>query len=206
MASGTTKDKILELLKKEVTLTVNDLTNLLNITHMAVRKHLNMLERDGLIQSREVKQSMGRPLQTFSLSEKGERLFPKNYEGMSVEFLKDIKDLHGEDAIYYLFKKREARQTQSSLVRMEYKSNEEKINEMVNIQNEKGYMADVSQIDDTTYEITEYNCPILAVAKEFKVACHCETDMFKNVLETDKVKRTCCKTEGNAHCKFLIQF
>lgn len=201
-----TKDKILDLLKKEVSLTVNDLTDRLNITHMAVRKHLNILEKDGLIQSNEIKQPMGRPLQIYSLTEKGERLFPKNYEGISVEFLHDIKDLHGDESIHYLFKKREQRLTKEYSTRIAQKSTHEKMNELVKIQNEKGYMANISQIDENTYELVEYNCPILAVAKEFKTACSCETQMFKNILETDQVNRICCKTDRDDHCKFLIKF
>ncbi|MBB6452480.1 putative ArsR family transcriptional regulator [Salirhabdus euzebyi] len=202
----TTKDRILQLLKKEVKLTVSDLTKHLSITDMAVRKHLIQMEKDGLILSKEVKQPMGRPIQVYSLSEKGELLFPKNYEGLSVEFLKDIEELHGEASIQQLFEKREQRLTRQYVNRMHEKSPNERILEMAAIQNEKGYMADVAQIDESTYELTEYNCPIMAVAKEYKVACKCETSMFKNVLQTDNIKRTTCKTEGNDHCKFIIAF
>ncbi|GGE31612.1 DeoR family transcriptional regulator [Pullulanibacillus camelliae] len=206
MATITTKDKILELLKKEVTLTVGALTTHLEITHMAVRKHLNSLEKDGLIKSVEVKQAMGRPLLTYSLSDKGERLFPNNYEGLSVEFLQDIKDLHGEASIHHLFKRRETRQSENYLVRMANKSPVERLHEIINIQNEKGYMAELKQLDERTFEITEYNCPILAIANEFKVACRSETSMLKRVLTADQIDRTCCRTEGHAHCKFVIQF
>ena len=96
-----TKDKILELLKKNSSLSVNELTEILNITHMAVRKHLSTLEKDGLIASQEIKQPMGRPLQTYFLTEKAEKLFPKNYEGITMEFLQDLKEMHGEDSIQY---------------------------------------------------------------------------------------------------------
>jgi predicted ArsR family transcriptional regulator len=202
-----TKDKILDLLKKDVSLTVNNLTESLNITHMAVRKHLNILEKDELIQSTEVKQPMGRPLQIYTLTEKGERLFPKNYEGITVDFLQDIKELHGEDSIQYLFKKREQRLTDEYVPRISQKDSTcDKINEIVNIQNEKGYMANATQIDENTYELIEYNCPILAVAKEFKIACQCETQMLKNVLDTKQVNRICCKTDGDDHCRFLVKF
>lgn len=202
-----TRDKILDLLKKEVAISVNDITEQLNITHMAVRKHLTILEKDNLILSNEIKQPIGRPLQVYSLTEKGERLFPKNYEGISVDFLHDIKDLHGTESIYYLFKKREERLTKEYSTRIDQKStNEKKLNELVKIQNEKGYMADISKIGENTYELVEYNCPILEVAKEFKQACNCETQLFKNVLETDKVNRVSCKTDGDNHCKFLFKF
>lgn len=204
---NSTKDRILHLLKKEESLTVNDLTDRLGITHMAVRKHLMSLEKEGFIRTKEVKQPMGRPLQTYSLSHKSEEYFPKNYEGISVEFLHDIKELHGEESIQLLFQKREKRLITEYSDRVVKKATpSEKINELAKIQNEKGYMAEIDKIDDNTYELTEYNCPILSVAKDFKVACRCETAMFKNVLDVEQVKRTCCRTEGDHHCKFLIKF
>lgn len=202
----TRKDKILHLLKKEVKLSVGELTQHLAITDMAVRKHLSVMEKDGLIFSKEAKQPIGRPLLFYYLSDKGELLFPKNYEGLSVEFLNDINELYGDESVEQLFKKREQRLTKEYSIRTRDKLPNEKLNEIVQIQNEKGYMADFSQLDASTYEIIEYNCPIMAVAKEFKTACQCETTMFKNVLETENVTRTSCKTEGNDHCKFTVKF
>ena len=202
----TTKDKILHLLKKEGSLTVNDFTDRLQITHMAVRKHLTILEKDDLIQSELVKQPMGRPIQSFTLAERAEYFFPKSYEGISIDLLHDVKELYGEDSVQQLFDKREERLTKEHISRMEDKKPSEKMQEMVTIQNEKGYMADLSQVDDYTFEITEYNCPILEVAKEFKIARRCETEMLKKVLGTNDVARTCCRTEGDNHCKFLVKF
>ncbi|MCR8842388.1 transcriptional regulator [Paenibacillus sp. SC116] len=201
-----TKDKILTLLKREVVLTVNELTELLDITHMAVRKHLNVLDKDGFIITNEVRQPMGRPIQTFSLSEKAEVYFPKNYDGISLEFLHDIEELYGNEAIQRLFDKRQERLTNEYDTRMHNKTASEKVTEMVKIQNEKGYMAGYSQIDETTYELVEYNCPILSVAREFKTACSCETDMLKSVLGTEDVSRTCCRTDGDHFCKFVVKF
>nr|WP_284561105.1 metalloregulator ArsR/SmtB family transcription factor [Bacillus sp. T2.9-1] len=202
----TTKDKILHFLKKEGALTVNEFTDRLQITHMAVRKHLTILEKDGLIQSELVKQPMGRPIQSYTLAERAEYFFPKSYEGISIDLLNDVKELYGDDSVQQLFNKREERLTNEYISRMSDKTPSEKMQEMVEIQNEKGYMADLSKVDDHTFEITEYNCPILEVAKEFKVACRCETVMLKNVLGTNTVSRTCCRTEGDNHCKFLVQF
>ena len=201
-----TRNRILELLKKEVSLSVNALTERLAITHMAVRKHLAVLENEELIASTEIKQSMGRPLQVYSLTDKGDQVFPKNYEGITVEFLRDIEEIHGEESIQLLFKKRENRLTQEYKNRMNQKTTSEKIEEIVKIQNEKGYMASASKIDDCTFELIEYNCPIYSVAHEFKTACRCETEMFKNVLETDHVRRVSCKTNGDPHCRFKLKF
>ena len=201
-----TRNRILELLKKEVSLSVNALTERLAITHMAVRKHLAILENEGLITSTEIKQSMGRPLQVYSLTIKGDQFFPKNYEGITVEFLRDIEEIHGEESIRLLFEKRENRLTQEYKNRIQQKTTSEKIEEIVKIQNEKGYMASASKIDNSTFELIEYNCPIYSIAQEYKTACLCETEMFKNVLGTEHVRRVSCKTEGDYHCKFTLKF
>ncbi|SFL94123.1 Predicted transcriptional regulator, ArsR family [Gracilibacillus orientalis] len=202
----TTKDRILELLKKDVSLSVNELIEHLDITHMAIRKHLTTLEKDGLVSSQHEKKEIGRPIQKFFLTTKGKRLFPNNYESISVEFLKDIQAIHGKESIDQLFKNRKERQTHQYADLVTQSSNLEKMQDMINIQNEKGYMADLYQHDEKQFEIVEYNCPIFAVAKEFHIACQCETSMFKKVLGTTQVERVQCKTEGNNHCRFMVQF
>ncbi|MDL0436494.1 MULTISPECIES: metalloregulator ArsR/SmtB family transcription factor [unclassified Niallia] len=201
-----TKDKILHLLKKEGSLTVSDLTKRLEITHMAVRKHLTIMEKDGMIQTKEFKQSMGRPMQLYSLTEKAEMHFPKNYEGISIGFLRDIEELYGDGSVQRLFEKREARLIHEYAVRMDSKDSLQKMKEITKIQNEKGYMAELNQLEENTYELIEYNCPILEVAKEFKIACKCETEMFKDVLNTENISRSCCRTDGDSHCRFLVKF
>lgn len=200
-----TRDKILELLKKETNLTVGELSTSLGITEMAIRKHLHILERDSFLVINEVRQPMGRPILVYSLSLKAEELFPKSYENLTVEFLHDLKELHGEGMIDYLLEKRRERLQNSYIQNMQNKNFEEKIEELKNIQIKKGYMADVTKIDNETYELVEYNCPIFTVAKEYKKACSCETEMFKEVLGTSNVKRLTCKADNDEHCRFLMK-
>ncbi|UOQ84151.1 helix-turn-helix transcriptional regulator [Gracilibacillus salinarum] len=202
----TTKDQILEILKKEVSLSVNEIITHINITHMAIRKHLTTLEKDGLVTYTHVKKEIGRPLQRYHLTEKGKRLFPSNYETISMEFLKDIEETYGKDAVTQLFKNREARQSSQYGPFLTTYTPKEKMQHMINIQNEKGYMAELKQEDDLHFEMVEYNCPIFSVARAYNVACQCETNMFKQVLGTENIERTQCKTDGDNHCKFKVKF
>ncbi|RAN80590.1 metalloregulator ArsR/SmtB family transcription factor [Bacillus sp. SRB_331] len=206
VARTNTRDKVLTLLKREHQLSVKELAQLLNISEVAVRKHLNTLERDSLIQINEIKQPMGRPLQVYSLTSKSEERFPKNYESMTVEFLHDLQESQGNEVIDFLFDKRQDRLEKEYLSNMLNKNPEQKVTELAKIQNEKGYMTELTKIDDDSYELIEYNCPIFSVASHFKKACRCETAMFQNVLGTKHVDRVCCQTDGETHCKFSIQF
>ncbi len=193
------------MLKRETSLTVSELAGFLGITEMAVRKHLNILERDSLLTINEVRQPMGRPIQVYSLSSRADDLFPKNYETMTVEFLHDLQELHGMEIIDYLLEKRSERQKKEYLPKLENKSLEEKVEELKNIQVHKGYMAELKKLGNHQFELIEYNCPIFTVASEYKQACTCETNMFKQVLGTEHVKRITCKTENEDHCRFLIE-
>ena len=58
---GITRRQVLTTLKKSDGLTADQLSVLLGITSMAVRKHLSALERDGLIESTVVRRPVGRP-------------------------------------------------------------------------------------------------------------------------------------------------
>ena len=52
----TTKDEIVHLLKVKGEHTVAELADVLEITEMAIRRHLSNLEKDGLIYSKMVRQ------------------------------------------------------------------------------------------------------------------------------------------------------
>ncbi len=204
---ATTKDKILDLLKKQTQMTVSQLAQELTITEMAVRKHLNALEKDSLLKISEEKRPVGRPVQFFSLSPEADRLFPKNYDNLTVDFLHDLQEMQGSEIIDQLFenrKKRLAGKYQPLLAKAV--ANEERINILRAIQEDKGYMADVVQIDQQQFELIEHHCPIFEVARNFKQACRCETNMFKEVLHTENIQRTTCKADGDNHCHFLITF
>ena len=47
--------------EEEWPLSVGDMAKQLGITEMAVRRHLNNMERDGLVETTLVRQPMGRP-------------------------------------------------------------------------------------------------------------------------------------------------
>lgn len=202
-----TKDKILDILKRDQKHTVSELAELLQMTGVGVRKHLSTLEKSGLIGVEELRKPVGRPVRLFSLTEKADASFPKNYENIAVQFLEDIEDLYGEESVKRLFEKRKSRlyQVYSPAITGK-KSNEDKAGALEQLQNEHGYMCRLNKISDGVFELVEYNCPIFAVANQFKFACNRETDLMKGVLGAESVERIMCRTDGDAHCRFLIKF
>ncbi|MFD2991627.1 helix-turn-helix transcriptional regulator [Fictibacillus nanhaiensis] len=202
-----TRDEIIYLLKRNKRMTVTEMAKSLGITEMAVRRHLNTLERDHVIETTLVRQAMGRPIHFYHLTASGDEQFPRNYSGLTVDFLKDIEEVSGTGTIDELFKRRENRLQDRYKDRMNtFTEFEQKVNELANIQNEAGYMVDWERGEDpNTFVFTEYNCPIAKVANEYQQACSCELSLFKRMLQTEAVERKTCMAKGGDYCCYVIK-
>lgn len=199
-----TRDQILHMLKVKGALSVSDMAVDLGITEMAVRRHLNTLERDSLIKSTLVRQAMGRPTNVYSLSQEADELFPRNYSHLTLDFLRDLQDMDGIGKVEMLFRRRENRLEEA------YRSQiqgdlEERVAKLAELQNEKGYMVEWEKdASGDGYIIQEYNCPISQVARVYNQACNCELSLFRRVLNA-KVEQTSCMAKGGEKCVFEIK-
>ncbi len=84
--TSSTKEQILKMLKVQKRLTVGEMAEQLQITEMAVRRHLSALEREELVESTLVRQPMGRPTNVYQLSVKGHQRFPRHYQQTMLDF------------------------------------------------------------------------------------------------------------------------
>lgn len=203
--NSSTRNEILHMLKLHGSLTVSEMAVRLQITEMAIRRHLSTLERDNLIESKMVRQSMGRPTNVYSLTEESDHMFPRHYSDFALDFLQDIEDLEGEEKIKSLFQRREQRLSDKYKKQVKGDTLEKKVKQLAVIQNEKGYMVEIEKDPETgDFIFKEYNCPISQVAKEFNHACDCELSLFKKVLETE-VEQNECIAQGEDKCVYVIK-
>lgn len=202
---SSTREQLLEMLKIEKQLTVTEMAERLHITEMAVRRHLNTLERDDYVTSLLARQAMGRPAKVYSLTEAGEELFPRNYRSLMLDFLQDIEEVGGEELLLTLFQRRQQRLFESYKTMLDGKSFEEKLDVLTDIQAANGYMPELKKEDDDTFHFIEHNCPIAKVAGKYEKACQCELDLFRDLLETDKIERNSCIGSGENACNYIIR-
>lgn len=200
-----TPKEILKLIKKKKKLSVCSLKSHLQISDMAVRKHLSKLEKARLIESHQVKQPIGRPVTLYTLSDFGESLFPKTYDTMIIDLLHEIKELYGIETIHALFDKREQRMYAEYEKKVSDKADlKDRVKELTQIQFDNGYMAECHEVNKHEMELIEFNCPILQVANKNVEACNHELSLFKKVLKTNSIKRTSCISQGDHCCKYVI--
>lgn len=199
---GSTREEILALLKQSPNLSVGDIAQKLGITEMAVRRHLNNLERDQLLSSHLVRQAMGRPSRVYYLTEKADEFFPKAYTTFAIELIEDVQSEQGADAVDQLFIRRSDRLYRQYKEEVNGAKLEERVQQLVQLQNRKGYMVELEKQADQ-WILKEYNCPIAQVAKQFPQACDGEVRLFERLLGC-RVERVQCMAKGAAHCVFAF--
>lgn len=186
-------------------MTVTEMASKLDITEMAVRRHLNALEKDKLVEFSLVRQAMGRPTNLYRLTSKGEELFPNNYQGIVLEFLADLEDVADNQMIEELFNRRKNRLTSRLAERFSGKTFEEKIKELETVQNDNGYMVDVKWQDEETVHFIENNCPISKVADRYPIACTCELELLRELMGNDKVECQASMANGSDRCIYVMK-
>jgi len=198
-----TRRLLLTMMKTSGPLSVGDMAQQLGITEMAVRRHLNNLEIDGLVETTLVRQPMGRPSHKYSLTAASESQFPNNYYNLTLDLLEELDSDSDEDIIGQLFNRRKEKLIRKYTSRMAAHSLEAKVAELARIQNDNGYMAVWEQDEQGNYVINEFNCPIAQVANKYNHACQSELALFGELLNAD-VERVECLAKDGKKCKYII--
>ncbi|MCS6803257.1 MAG: metalloregulator ArsR/SmtB family transcription factor [Chloroflexota bacterium] len=194
------REAILRTLKLRGRQTAQALADALGITPVAVRKHLEALEAEGLVRVSTVKQPRGRPALLYQLTPAADALFPQGYRQLSLDLIADLVALDGEEKLEQLLRARNARVLQERVAPLDDPA--QRVQELVRLRNEDGYMASVEEQPDS-YVIREHNCPIYEVASRFPVACQCEADLFTAVVNKPVVREGSI-VEGDESCTYRV--
>ena len=85
-----TRERILEFVVEQREVRVEDLADSLGITPAAVRRHLDHLRADGLLDARAVKQATGRPYYAYFATEKATQSVPPAYADLLERMLRGL--------------------------------------------------------------------------------------------------------------------
>jgi predicted ArsR family transcriptional regulator len=202
---GNTRRTIIEALKRQDGLTANDLAQMLDITSMAVRKHLAQLESEALIVPTVERRPVGRPVNRFHLTEAAEHLFPNTSDRLTVELLTDLRILSGEETVDRLFERRTDRLAEELNAAMDGKPLEARLETLREHLDKSGYLATWERTPEGDYLLKEFHCAVSSVANTFTQPCVSELDLFRRLLPGASVTREHHMTEGEHLCCYRIR-
>jgi predicted ArsR family transcriptional regulator len=202
-SSHNTQEALLLHLKKQGELTVAQLSTLLDITEMAVRRHLAHLQSKGFVESRLVKQERGRPNYLYRLGAQSASLFPSGFENLAKDILQVVHEEAGAKGVTNLLKKRNQMVAAKLKDRMKNKDLSGRVAEVAKFFSDEGYMTDWEKLADGSFVIYQRNCALHDLANEYRQICALEPLLIEELLNA-KVTRKQHILNNDPVCGYLV--
>jgi predicted ArsR family transcriptional regulator len=199
-----TRDAVARSILENGPSTAAALSEKLGFTPAGIRRHLDALVADGVLEAREPHSALirgrGRPSKVFVMTDNGREKFEHSYDDLAVAALKFMSAQVGEQSIKAFAESRAddiIKKGSLSLAKKSHKSEA-----LANFLSEQGYAANVVSKSHGE-EICQHHCPIAHVAAEFPQLCEAETRAFSELLGTH-VQRLATIAHGDGVCTTFI--
>jgi predicted ArsR family transcriptional regulator len=199
-----TRDRILGIIVERREVRVEELASELGITTAAVRRHLDHLRADGLVDLRTAKQATGRPYYLFFPTEKALGELPPTYADLLRRMLEGIGER--EDVVEAVMESvataLAARHFQSQDEKQQ-QSPEERIAFVTHSLREDGILDAWRAEEDGFHLVNEY-CPYLQAAEISKLPCESDRKAIELLLdgEVEQLHRI---VDGAPVCEYLVR-
>lgn len=197
-----TRDVIFHTIKSSPQVTVEALAEAADVSPVTVRHHLNALQASGLIEVTSVRRKVGRPYFVYSLSEKGQELFPTRYLRLTSRLLDELKGRLPEDVINTIFQGVVEGVLDEHRGEYEHLDFEARLDYLVELLAEEGFLSSWERTEDG-YTLIEYSCPYMSIGAKHEEVCGFDKQLMHGVLQLP-VQQNSCMLEGAARCQFTV--
>lgn len=187
--------------------TVTELAGRLGLTPAAVRRHLDALVADDVVQAREQRvygaRTRGRPAKVFALTDCGRDAFDQSYDKLAADALRFIQErFGGDEAVVAFARARIAEQAAAYREAVESAAPEERTEALARALSADGYAA-TARSAPVGEQLCQHHCPVAHVAEKFPQLCEAETEFFSQLLGTH-VQRLATIAHGDGVCTTFI--
>ncbi len=199
------RERIVRIIQQAGAANVEKLSRQLGLAPATVRRHLDILQRDGLVTYSEVRKKTGRPEYSFSLTERGHEVMPRSYDALLAELLQEIGsrragDMNGKSGPQVL------KETFESLGRRagaEYmaRAGNDPVAAAVAALRDRDFAPEVAQTS-MGLRVRLTNCPFRSVARLDKSVCTFDQTLITRLLGTP-VQRESCIADGASCCEYV---
>ncbi|WP_344600852.1 helix-turn-helix transcriptional regulator [Streptomyces glaucus] len=190
--------------------TVAELAERLGLTQAAVRRHLDALAADGVVEARERRvygtRTRGRPAKVFALTDCGRDAFDQSYDKLAVDALRWIAEREGGgEAVAAFARARIAAQAETYRKAVEAAAPDQRTEALAKALSADGYAATARSAPQphTGEQLCQHHCPVAHVAEQFPQLCEAETEFFAELLGTH-VQRLATIAHGDGVCTTFI--
>ncbi|MBI3537443.1 MAG: winged helix-turn-helix transcriptional regulator [Chloroflexi bacterium] len=194
---------VLETLRKQGPLPIDDLAHAAKLSAMAMRYHLGLLEEQGLIVCEQGAPSgVGRPAGQYALADCACAQLPKQYDWLSENLLNEIDATLGKAETRAFLRKTGKIAAESAPALRKDASSRARVERAAKFLSQRGYMATWQEAEDG-FALSICNCPYGTLARQHPELCEMDSAMLGALMDAP-VKMTCCMMSESNVCEFKI--
>lgn len=208
-----TRNKVARSILDHGPSTAAELAERLELTQAAVRRHLDTLVGDAMVESRAQRvygaRGRGRPAKVFALTDCGRDAFDQAYDELATDAMHWIARAAGggeagEAAVADFARARIWKQAERYRERVEQSAPEERTRVLAEALTEDGYAATARSAPASIGEqLCQHHCPVAHAAEQFPQLCEAETEVFSQLLGTH-VQRLATIAHGDGVCTTFV--
>ena len=203
-ADGRTRDRVAQLLLQHGSATTSELSEELGLSCPAIRRHLDAMLAEGLVEARERPvrgpRGRGRPAKVFTLTAAARDAFPHTYDDLATEALRWIARHAGPEAVSAFAAAQVAGLEERCRAAMREAGDDPlaRAEALAAALTAEGYAAGASTIASGG-QLCQHHCPVAHVAAEFPQLCEAETQVISRLVGTH-VQRLATIANGDGVC------
>ena len=211
-ADERTRDRVLNAVLEHGPISAAELGELLGFTPAAVRRHLDHLARNGVIEVKRVARAgagAGRPARRYVLSSQGQSSLGNDYLDIATIALQRLGELAGPEAVRQFAVERfgEMERRYAPVVEQAGPDITARAQVLSELLSRDGFVASAASIEAkaplpaalSSVQLCQGHCPIQQLAAQFPVFCDVETEVFSRLVGVD-VRRLSTLARGGHVC------
>lgn len=199
-----TRERVLELVIERREARVEELAEALEITTAAVRRHLDHLRADGLVDVRAVKQATGRPYYAFYPTEQARGAMPAPYADLLERMLRSLGER--EDVIAQVMDsvaESVARKHRGEVTDTADETYETRIGQVTESLKQEGILQSW-RADHDGFHLVNGQCPYRKAAEISPLPCQSDRKAIELLLGLD-VEQLNRIVDGSPVCEYLVR-
>jgi predicted ArsR family transcriptional regulator len=196
-----TRDSILEQVRADGEASAARLARSLELSLGAVRHHLIILERDGLLLKRQKRHGVGKPANLYRLSPQGEESFPKNYDKLLAAVLGQLESEGSVPEVEELLRRIARKMVSDRTGGVTPSSRADQIELLTELFDAEGFQPQIES-SAGSLQLRQMTCPYHSVAMEHPEICCLDKELIECTLAT-QVELAEWRPNGDRACVFV---
>ena len=202
-----TRAQIARLILEHGPATATALSERLSLTPAAVRRHLDNLLAEGMIESRMARPyhgaapRRGRPAKVFALTDAGRSAFEHAYDDLAASALRFLAERAGPDAVAEFARRQVGELERRYATVVAAAAPADRVRVLAEALSADGYAASAAgaPVAGGGEQLCQHHCPVAHVAAEYPQLCEAETEAFGRLLGLP-VQRLATIAHGDGVC------